>query len=199
MSLDVCLKIRLKGKFPPAPGTGSKSRSKGLKGRGHTSRSLTFITNPTRERFLPSVSSDVSFKIRLEGKLPPTPGTRSNVKVTFINIRSRSLTFITHPTRERFFPSMSSNVRFAWRENLRPHQEQGQMSRSKIQGQGHVPLSQTRQVKGFSPVWVRMWVLRLAWSENLLPHQVQLCGFSPLCVSQWRRNLLSSCQNREQI
>ena len=38
------------------------------------------------------------------------------------------------------------------------------------------------QAKGFSPVCVRMWVIRVDLCENREVHNVQACGFSPVWV-----------------
>lgn len=45
---------------------------------------------------------------------------------------------------------------------------------------------------GFSPVWVRIWVLRLKSKEKARLQISHLNGFSPVWTSWWRRSLLLS-------
>ena len=61
----------------------------------------------------------------------------------------------------------------------------------------HTPCSllpHSLQVKGFSPIWVRICIFRSLLCEFPAPHSLQLNGFSPVCVRKWIFKLLV-CEN----
>ena len=48
-----------------------------------------------------------------------------------------------------------------------------------------MPTLQCVHLKGFSPLWVRMWLSSAWFCVVEKSHCVHLCGLSPVCVSLW--------------
>ena len=57
---------------------------------------------------------------------------------------------------------------------------------SKFSNIGYMmPTLQCVHLKGFSPLWVRMWLSSACFCVVEKSHCVHLCGLSPVCVSLW--------------